>query len=178
MSEHTYLYESLKWLTLKELLNFSIFTLRVRGNKISLKFASYSSTTCCRILLSTAPVEMELNPFLKSDSYKANVNIIYGWAILCLIIQYFWMLTPLPLKILFIFSLFVDNAQIINPLKFQPSTPYGFKAIEIWIHHFEFTFSVITIVLLILLSWNLVWVSFLRWEIQKSHLEYLKINQS
>ena len=132
MSEHTYLYESLKWLTLKELLNFSIFTLRVRGNKISLKFASYSSTTCCRILLSTAPVEMELNPFLKSDSYKANVNIIYGWAILCLIIQYFWMLTPLPLKILFIFSLFVDNAQIINPLKFQPSTPYGFKAIEIW----------------------------------------------
>ena len=32
--------------------------------------------------------------------------------------------------------------------------------------HFEFTFSVITIVLVILSFWNLVWVSFLEWEIQ------------
>ena len=32
--------------------------------------------------------------------------------------------------------------------------------------HFEFTFSVITIFLVILSFWNLVWVSFLEWEIQ------------
>ena len=32
--------------------------------------------------------------------------------------------------------------------------------------HFEFTFSVITIVLVILSFWNLVWVSLLEWEIQ------------
>ena len=66
----------------------------------------------------------------------------------------------------------------------------NFKVIEIWklsrfenltemdvlgkIHHFEFMLSVITIVQAILSSWNLVWVSFLRREIQKSHLKRVK----
>ena len=35
-------------------------------------------------------------------------------------------------QILFIFSLFVDNIEIINPRKFQPSSPYGSIVIEIW----------------------------------------------
>ena len=43
-------------------------------------------------------------------------------------------------------------------------------------HHFEFTFYAITIVLVILSSWNSVWVSFLGWKIQKPPLEHLKIN--
>ena len=32
-------------------------------------------------------------------------------------------------QILFIFSLFVDDVEMINPWKFQPSTPYGSKVI-------------------------------------------------
>ena len=35
-------------------------------------------------------------------------------------------------QILFIFSLFVDNVEMINPWKLQPSTPNGSKVIEIW----------------------------------------------
>ena len=35
-------------------------------------------------------------------------------------------------QILFIFSLFVDNVEMTSPWKFQPSTPYGSKIIEIW----------------------------------------------
>ena len=34
-------------------------------------------------------------------------------------------------QILLIFSLFVDNVEMINPWKVQPSTPYGSKVIEI-----------------------------------------------
>ena len=33
-------------------------------------------------------------------------------------------------QIVFIFSLFVDNAEIINPWKFKTSTPYGSEVIE------------------------------------------------
>ena len=33
---------------------------------------------------------------------------------------------------LFIFSLFLDNVEMINPWRLQPSTSYGFKVIEIW----------------------------------------------
>ena len=35
-------------------------------------------------------------------------------------------------KFLFIFSLFVDDVEMINPWKLQPSSPYGSKVIEIW----------------------------------------------
>ena len=35
-------------------------------------------------------------------------------------------------QILFIFSLFVDNVEMINLWKFQPSTPYSSEVIEIW----------------------------------------------
>ena len=35
-------------------------------------------------------------------------------------------------QILFIFSLFVDNVEIINHWRFQSSTPYSSKVIEIW----------------------------------------------
>ena len=35
-------------------------------------------------------------------------------------------------QILFIFSLFVDSVEMINPGKFQSSTPYGSEVIEIW----------------------------------------------
>ena len=34
-------------------------------------------------------------------------------------------------QILFIFSLFVDSVEMINPGKFQSSTPYGSEVIEI-----------------------------------------------
>ena len=44
------------------------------------------------------------------------------------------------------------------------------------IHHFEFMLSAITVAQVILSSWNLVWVSFWGWEIQKLHLKDLKIN--
>ena len=82
-------------------------------------------------------------------------------------------------QILLIFSLFVDNVEMINPWKFQPLTPNGSKVywdLKIqpkWVfpgktYHFEFTFSVITIVLIILSSLNLVWVSFLG-EKSKNH---------
>ena len=77
----------------------------------------------------------------------------------------------LTIQILFIFSIFLDSVEMIDPWKFKPSTPYGSEAIEICkfdqngcfsnIWHFEYLFSVITIVLVILSSWNLVWVSFL-----------------
>ena len=100
----------------------------------------------------------------------------------------FFDVDTLTFQILFIFfSLFVDNVKMINPWKFQPSTPCGsdvIKILKIWpkrvfwgkIHHFECMFSmyVITIVLVILSSLNLVWVRLLRWEIQKWHLEDLK----
>ena len=43
--------------------------------------------------------------------------------------------------------------------------------------HFEFTLSLITSGLKDLSSWNFVQVSFLAWEVQKSHLEYTKTNQ-
>ena len=33
----------------------------------------------------------------------------------CQIIQYFWMLTPLPPRFCSCFSLFVDNVKMINP---------------------------------------------------------------
>ena len=73
-------------------------------------------------------------------------------------------------QILFIFSLFVDcwndqslKISVLNSLNFQ-----SYWDLEMWlkwlfrgkIHHYEFSFSVITIVLVILSSWNLVWVSF------------------
>ena len=77
----------------------------------------------------------------------------------------------LIIQILFIFSIFLDSVEMIDPWKFKPSTPYSSEAIEIFkfdrngcfsnIWHFEYLFSVITIVLVILSSWNLVWVSFL-----------------
>ena len=35
-------------------------------------------------------------------------------------------------QILFMFSLFVQNFEMINPWKFQPSIPYGSKIIDIW----------------------------------------------
>ena len=35
-------------------------------------------------------------------------------------------------QIVFIFSLFVDNVEMVNPWKFQPSFPYGSNVIEIW----------------------------------------------
>ena len=44
-------------------------------------------------------------------------------------------------------------------------------------HHFEFMLPLITSGLRDLSSWNLVQVSFLEWEVQKSHLEYKKTNQ-
>ena len=65
-------------------------------------------------------------------------------------------------QILFSFSLFVDNVEMINPCKFQPSTHTVSKLLRFEnltkgvfqgkICHFEFTFSVITIVLVILSS--------------------------
>ena len=69
----------------------------------------------------------------------------------------------------------------LNSLRFQ--SYWDLKTWPKWvfqgkIHHFEFTFSVITIVLVILSFWNLVLVKFLKWEIQKLHLEDLKINHS
>ena len=39
---------------------------------------------------------------------------------------------PLTSQIFFIFSLFVDSVEMINPWKFQPSTLYGSKVTEIW----------------------------------------------
>ena len=91
--------------------------------------------------------------------------------------------------ILFIFSACVDNFEIINPWKLYPLNSIRFQSywdLKVWpkrvfrvkIHHFELTFSVITIVLVIPSSWNLVWVIFWGWEIQKLHLEDLKTNQS
>ena len=44
----------------------------------------------------------------------------------------FFDVDTLTSQILFIFSLFVYNVQMINPWKFQPSTPYGSKVIGIW----------------------------------------------
>ena len=95
---------------------------------------------------------------------------------------------------LFIFSLFADNVKMISPWKFQTSNPYDPKVIEIWkiwpnwvfrgkTSHFECTFSVITIVLVILSSQNLVWVSFLgvrnpritRRRLLKPPLRYLRL---
>ena len=35
-------------------------------------------------------------------------------------------------QILFIFSLFLDSVEMINPWRFQPSPPYSYKVIEIW----------------------------------------------
>ena len=35
-------------------------------------------------------------------------------------------------QILLTFSLFVDNVEMMNPWKFQPSTPYSYKVTEIW----------------------------------------------
>ena len=35
-------------------------------------------------------------------------------------------------QILFIFSFFVDNVEMINPWKIQPSTSYSYEVIEIW----------------------------------------------
>ena len=66
-------------------------------------------------------------------------------------------LDTLTSQILLIFLLFVDSVEIINPWNFQPSTLYSSKVIEIWKFYqkFEFTVSVITIVLVIFLSWNL-----------------------
>ena len=75
-------------------------------------------------------------------------------------------------QILFIFSLFVDSVEMINPWKFHLSTSYDSQVIKIW------KFSVIAIFLVILSSWNLGWVRFLGREIQKLHLEDLKINKS
>ena len=88
-------------------------------------------------------------------------------------------------QILLIFSLFVDNVEMINPWKFQPLTPNGskvywdFKIQPKWVfpgktYHFEFTFSVITIVLIILSSLNLVWVSFFGVRNPKITLKRLK----
>ena len=54
-------------------------------------------------------------------------------------------------------------------LKIRPKWVFWGK-----ICHFEFMFSGITIVLVILSSWSLVWVSFWGWEIQKSLLEVLR----
>ena len=74
-------------------------------------------------------------------------------------------------QILLISLLFVDNVEMINPWKLQPPTLYSSKVIEIW--KFDRNgcsrvksailnlFSVITIVLVILSSCYLVWVSFL-----------------
>lgn len=62
----------------KNFLTLSIFTLRGTGIKISFKFDIYSRATCCQILLIRAPRETELHPFLKSNSYETNVNIIYA----------------------------------------------------------------------------------------------------
>ena len=48
--------------------------------------------------------------------------------ILCQIIQYFWMLTPLPLKILPTPLPPIDNAEMTTPRKLQPSALHGSKA--------------------------------------------------
>ena len=66
-------------------------------------------------------------------------------------------------QILFFFSLFEDNFEMINPWKFHPSTPYNSKVIEIWkFDPFILKFGM---------------GRFLGWEIQKSQLEDLKTNQ-
>ena len=85
-------------------------------------------------------------------------------------------------QILFIFTLFVNSVEMINPWKFQPPTPYSFKVIEIWKFVWNGCSGVKSVILIIIVfvlsSWNLVWVSLLGWEIKKSHKEDLKINQS
>ena len=40
--------------------------------------------------------------------------------------------TTLTSQVLFLFSIFVDNLEMINPWNFDPSTPHGSKVIEIW----------------------------------------------
>ena len=94
-------------------------------------------------------------------------------------------MTPLPLKNFFIFAPFVGIIEIWKLWKFQLLTPSGFWDIAIWKfgkipygdkNHFEFTLSLIISDLKNLSSWNLVQVSFLAWDVQKSHLEYTKTN--
>ena len=64
---------------------------------------------------------------LFSNAFSRNDRVIP-----CQIIQHFCMLTPLPLTFCSFFSLFVDNVEMINPWKFQTSTLYKSKVIEIW----------------------------------------------
>ena len=42
-------------------------------------------------------------------------NLLGYWVIQCQIIQYFWILTLLPLRFCSFFSLFVGNVEMINP---------------------------------------------------------------
>ena len=84
---------------------------------------------------------------------------------------------PLPLR----FCSFFHYLSALNSLPFQ-----SYWDLKIWpkrvfrgkFCYYKWTFSVITIVLVIFWSGNLLRVSLLGCEIQKSHLEDLKINQS
>ena len=75
---------------------------------------------------------------------------------------------------------------MINPWKFYPWTHYNSKVIEIWKFDrngrsrvksaiLNLTFSVITIVIVILSSWNLIWVTFFEVRNPKITLRRLKI---
>ena len=65
------------------------------------------------------PLEGKLAAFLLWHD-MCDIQWIYLRVIPCQIIQYFWMLTPFS-YILFIFSLFAGNVEMINPWTFQPS---------------------------------------------------------
>ena len=103
------------------------------------------------------------------------------WVIPCQIIQG---MTPLPFRFVHFFTICKScwndqsvKISALNSLQFW--SYWDLKIRPKWVFwgkicHFEFMFSGITIVLVILSSWSLVWVSFWGWEIQKSLLEVLR----
>ena len=101
--------------------------------------------------------------FLQKSYWKWGRETSFRWVIPCQIIQG---MTTLPLRFCLFFH-YLKSVEMLNPWKLQPSTQYW--DLKIWLKwvfgkicHFEFTFCVIAIVLVILSSWNLVYVSFLR----------------
>ena len=102
------------------------------------------------------------------------------WVIPRLIIQ---AMTPLPLRFCWFFHYLGIMLKRSIHENFKPQLPTVQKLLRfenltemgapVWIYVFcnNYCSSHLS-------SWNLVWVSFLGWEIQKSHLEDLKINQS